>query len=139
VLEIQKPERDELNRLLKASNDAAAIHGLPPLYAQDGFAAGGGPEDGFKEKVSSPTRMRGKLVEQRDCSDAFHISIAWSLEAPEEELRNPTTQGEVAAILEREVSKMQFLFEVVKVKIGNAVHSLSLATRNDAKERGILG
>lgn len=139
MLGVQKPERDELNRLLKASNDAAATLGLPPLYTNGGFAAGGGRDDGSVGKFQKPTQIRGRQVEQRDCSDAFHISIAWSLEAPEEELRDPMTQGEVVAILERETSKIQVSFEVVKVKIGNAVHSLSLATRNDAKERGFLG
>ncbi|KAJ9648444.1 poly(U)-specific 3'-to-5' RNA exonuclease [Coniosporium tulheliwenetii] len=139
VLGVQKPERDELNRLLKASNDAAAIVGLPPLYASGGFAAGGGLDDAFKGKIQKTPATRGRQTEQKDCSDAFHVSVAWSLKAPEEDLRDPMMQSEVAAILEKDLNKMRVSFEVVKVKIGNAVHSASLATKNDGNERGILG
>ena len=139
MLGIQKPEKDELNRLLKASNDAAAIFDLPLLYSKGGFAAGGGHVRTEEGNRPEPDRARVTGLETDDCSEAFHVSIAWSLEAPGEDMVDPMEHREVAVLMEKTIGKIPVEFDVVKVKIGNAVHAVDLAKKQTHNVKGILG
>jgi len=94
---------NELNNLLHVSNTAVQKYGQPPLYTQP---------------VGGKRASRSKI---EDKSDAFHISIAWTLEKQDDDLLQ-TVEAELADI------KKDITVEVneVKVKIGNVITSVPL-------------
>lgn len=63
VATLERPSDDALNRLLGACNGVARQRGLPELYVRD---------DESSKDVEALS----------DASDAFHISLAWSLQPP---------------------------------------------------------
>lgn len=98
-MRIKKPPHDELNTLLRISNQTLTKFGQPPLYAQQ--------NSGKKEG---------------DFSDRFHISLAWSLTAP-----SIDDQARIASVdLKPLEEELKIGFSSVKVKIGNVVKSLAL-------------
>ncbi|KAJ5124529.1 uncharacterized protein N7515_008354 [Penicillium bovifimosum] len=114
VLGVQKPKNDELNRLLKVTNDVLARFGQPPLYAAP-LAQG-------QQSSSSPRGPDGSLVE--DFSECFHISLAWSLSEPSAKDRERIDAINLGALREKRVG-----FDVVRVKIGNTRTYIPLNTR----------
>jgi len=107
VLRLRKPDNDELNKLLSLCNKSALRFGLPLLYQS--------PER---------TPRRSSLSQQSDLltadrSDAFHISIAWSLSEPSEQIK----QG-IEAIKLDQLCELDIYFSLLKVKIGNVVTDL---------------
>ena len=104
-MRIRKPPHDELNTLLRISNQTLALFNQPPLYAP----------------VASVTHAAAAALKE-DLSDRFHISLAWSLTAPSEQ-----DQDRVSAVgLLRPLESLNIGFSSVKVKIGNTVKSLEL-------------
>ncbi|GKZ36785.1 poly(U)-specific 3'-to-5' RNA exonuclease, partial [Aspergillus brasiliensis] len=77
VLRAEKPEEDNLNRLLWLSNRALARFEQPPLYesTQDVAAVRKSKDSGTT--VSRVSRESGQTG--ADYSRCFHISLAWSL------------------------------------------------------------
>ncbi|KAH7060600.1 U6 snRNA phosphodiesterase Usb1 [Macrophomina phaseolina] len=132
VLGVARPEGDALNRLLRAANRAAGRFGFPELYGGDGGREQGG--EGLGGKKEGGRAVSGK----DDRSEAFHVSLAWSLEPPPEELRDLAAVEEVGELMEREIAPMTVKFGVVKVKVGNAIHTIDIAPRRK-EEKGILG
>lgn len=125
VLQINKPQNNDLNRLLRISNQSLAVFEQPPLYDT--------PEQ-TPDREKSRNRGRGSsrggpirepvAAKPEDRSECFHISIAWSLKKPSaeenERIRNIDLNG---------LRNIEILFDSVKVKIGNSVHKFPLSTK----------
>ena len=81
-----------------------------------------------------------EVVKDRvDCTGCFHVSIAWSLDSLSQEDEDGSGQATSESFkLTRDVADMEVGFDAVKVKIGNAVTSLSLASEA-VEDKGILG
>lgn len=121
---MNKPQNDDLNRLLRISNQSLAVFEQPPLYdtadqtpnrdksrGRAGGRSRGGP---IRESVAA---------KPEDCSECFHISIAWSLTKPSAEENERLKSMDLNGLRDVEI-----LFDSVKVKIGNNVHKLPLST-----------
>ncbi|KAH7408356.1 U6 snRNA phosphodiesterase Usb1 [Phaeosphaeria sp. MPI-PUGE-AT-0046c] len=129
VLSIEKPAKNELNNLLGACNEAARKCGHPGLYV-------GGVGDGPMEEESLPEKQHEQTDARRhserketDWSDRFHVSIAWNLEEPHDDwvsLVKSMKMGEY-------VPSLQAFFDAAKARVGNAVHSIDLRTRNTGR------
>lgn len=120
VLGIKRPMHDELNRLLGTCNDVAESYGFPALYTG---GHGDGPMD--KHDTEQPAkRRRSAIVEnaELDRSEYFHISIAWNLEEP---VSDWIKLIEVIDV-QKYIRPPQSMFESVKARIGNTVHSIDL-------------
>ncbi|KAL8870059.1 MAG: hypothetical protein Q9215_004325 [Flavoplaca cf. flavocitrina] len=146
VVRVKKPPGDQLNKLLQASNQAAQTLDQPCLYvAQESPAA----PVAKNRRRSSPNERRGNkakpiifkehMVEKsgshshEDMSAHFHISIGWTLQNPEEK------SGEVEGDFGTQSSiEIDIPIETVKVKIGNGIVVLPLASKT-AETNGIVG
>jgi hypothetical protein len=131
-LSATKPQNNELNRLLDACNRTAKASQQPVLYLKDDA------ED------SNPLTKKGKQQKQQetaleptasqdipDCSDSFHVSLAWSLS-------NPLENGYNQTMTTDELKRLSVLFDSVKVKIGNILTSIPLFTKTPKTRSGIL-
>jgi hypothetical protein len=129
VLGIKKPALDEMNRLLTACNEAAQKSAHPALYS-------GGKGDGPMESNSPIAHSPNEHV-KTDRSDMFHVSIAWNLTEPEPELVSLVQDIKV----DKYVHSPQAAFDVVKARVGNAVHNFDLVARKSSlgTRRGSLG
>ena len=124
VLGIEKPARDQLNRLLSACNEAAQKSGHPALYS-------GGKGDG-PMKTNSPTARSQVELDKADRSENFHISIAWNLTEP-----GPEWISLVQAMdVDEHIRSPQASFDVVKARVGNVVHNFDLGTRKNGLGTG---
>lgn len=124
VLGIEKPEHDELNRLLGACNEAAQKSGFPALYA-------GGKGDGPMES-KSPTARSQEDSHSVDRSDNFHVSIAWNLTEPDAQWVELVRGLDV----DSHVRSPQASCDVVKARVGNVVHNFDLKTRKNNLGKG---
>jgi U6 snRNA phosphodiesterase len=138
-LEVEKSPRNELNRLLFACNRACLGTGLPILYYgpdQDGMARGSSAMDD-EERLA--WEEKAKELDMRDCSGAFHVSIAYTLEHPAAE----ESEGGVSSKgMRDELEKLTVKLNAVKVKIGNKIHSIEFGRRSSLKnnrKHGIFG
>ena len=68
-------------------------------------------------------------------SSAFHISIAWTLESPSQQLLKAT--GITTHLLE-EAKKISFRVEEIKAKVGNVVTNIRLQ-RNIVEGNSLFG
>ena len=137
-----RPVNDDLNKLLRMSNFTAEAFGQPPLYAQHQpltqrvYASSRGSYRGRQRNAVDSRRCRSVRPQPdslQDCSDRFHISIAWSLDKPPQEALDHLRDN-VA-----EHSK-RFSIEVgsIRVKMGNQVNALALQTRIE-EGKGVIG
>jgi len=114
VLSVRE-EKGSLNRLLEASNGVAERFGCRALYA-------GAGKDG-----------------EGDAEGAFHISLAWSLNA--DELLGDACcfdkESKLTALVER-AKELRIDFSEVKLRLGNEVSSEPLGHARQSN-RGILG
>ncbi|CAD6441994.1 a7dc0336-fb66-4118-84e1-a7f1730d0624 [Sclerotinia trifoliorum] len=129
VLRLNIPESNALNKLLHVSNKVVEEFGQPPLYADsrasenDTKIAHPSKRDAknFKEK----TRQKEEsFVNMVDLSKAFHISIAWTLLPPDQELIEATEQLTSKELMK--VQEIQIQTKEIKAKIGNVVTNLPL-------------
>jgi len=119
VLRLQKPEMDGLNKLLHISNKVIQEYDQPPLYAKSAT-----PSRNSKSKTWTRTAPKCDWTDMKDVSNAFHISIAWTLGAPGQkllELTETTANGYMEQIRQTKVK-----VEEVKSKVGNGVTSFPL-------------
>jgi hypothetical protein len=128
VLSMKRPEHDELNALLHACNEAVEDSGHPGLYT-------GGKGDGPMEDNNSSGGSKRRRVDH-DYSEYFHISIAWNLAEPNVEFTNLVQMIDTS----KYIHSPEAAFDAVKVRIGNVVHSIALATkRSGLGKRRVLG
>ncbi|KAK5700171.1 poly(U)-specific 3'-to-5' RNA exonuclease [Elasticomyces elasticus] len=137
VLQLRKPEGDELAKLLRSCNEIAGEFEQPLLYTQDSIM--GEPLDAAKHE--------GR---QTDEGGKFHISLAWSLTEPKDGTAGATAtatattqlaQGKAEKseargtplVSKAELEDLSILFSEVKVRIGQDVHSLPLPAARGKK------
>lgn len=137
VLKLERAPQNGLNKLLHLSNQTITDFGQPPLYidslqsSADGQsrkrqAQNGGRSKKTTEAAASSSISRSRPSNDKDMSSSFHISIGWTLSDPTQGLRERlTTTGIDFQSIKVDVS-------AVKVKIGNGVTAISLATKIDA-------
>ncbi|KAI9714230.1 MAG: hypothetical protein M1812_006451 [Candelaria pacifica] len=147
VSRLSKPATNALNCLLHHCNQVAASFGQGTLYAE--------PIPGPEATPRERNRGRGRGLRGRheirtvrgersvkpiiaDCSSHFHVSIAWTLEAPSEHLLELTQSPSVMSTLNKEKQALVVEFDSVKLKIGNAVTAISLPTRVE-EGKGLIG
>ena len=111
VLKLSRPEGLELSQLLSICNDVARRFDLPQLY-QDVVD----PDPDTRGQ-----RPRDKTDAMIDHSEAFHISIAWSLIEPNDRVRR-----QLADTADGRLEHLKVSFSLLKLKIGNAVIDLPL-------------
>jgi U6 snRNA phosphodiesterase len=130
ALQLQRPEGDELNRLLAACNSTVADYSQPPLYASPRSASQQSPKGNGRVRKLGHSKMSAppKNEEILDFSISFHISIGWALEWPSSYVLDTTRaliNDEVFELLQQAPVKV----DALKVKVGNVVTSISLAPK----------
>lgn len=127
VLRLRKPELDGLNKLLYLSNQVVQEYGQPPLYAKVSMH----PVISKRKKS-----LNNSLVGTEDFSDAFHISIAWTLNAPTQELLELTKT--VARDQMTALDGVEVEIKEIKSKVGNVVTGIPLP-RTVSVGKGLFG
>ena len=122
---IARPKQDVLNRLLKACNDVASIHGLPKLYAamkeSRATAISEGP---FTQRTPSDAGQSIPNEFPEDYTDRFHFSLAWTLDTPTSIHRTGLISKAPQDLTK--LSEIVVSIRSVKVKIGNVIRSIPL-------------
>ncbi|TVY90118.1 U6 snRNA phosphodiesterase, partial [Lachnellula willkommii] len=131
VLRIQKPEFDSLNKLLHVCNTAVQDYGQPPLYVKASTTATSGntaesPKWPKRETSKNRSSAKAYWSNLQDVSEAFHISIAWTLGSPSAELLARTKS--VATDDFQDVAQTCVNIQEIKAKVGNAVTNMPLHT-----------
>jgi hypothetical protein len=73
---------------------------------------------------STKSHPKTSSSSMRDVSDAFHVSIAWTLTPPRQELLN-STESTAKDCFEK-ITQLRVDVSEIKAKIGNVVTNLSL-------------
>lgn len=136
VLELGRPEGDELNALLRAVNRCASAFGLPMLYCMEEVNGESAMKNRLGVVQGKDTQKRGEQRSlEQDYTSNFHVSIAWQLAEPTASQKDQI----VAATRDLlEAVALSMPYECVKVKIGNAVHDVHLSDRRPSI-RGPMG
>lgn len=124
VLRLQKPTGDGLNQLLRVCNAIAEDHGQPPLYKS--------PRESNNTKASFKgphTNLRRQSITSRspeyeDASDAFHFSIAWTLQNPDAGLQQFTHTLKTEQL--DDFAGIRVKVTEIKAKVGNIVSNMTL-------------
>jgi U6 snRNA phosphodiesterase len=139
VLQLQKPEGDELNRLLTVCNETVEDYSQPLLYAsprpasEQSSKANAPPKRLGQKKMSSSPR-EGDIL---DFSSAFHVSIGWTLEQPSSYVTDITKATTKDTIFES-LKTVSIKVDTLKVKVGNIVTSIPLAPKA-LEGKGLFG
>jgi hypothetical protein len=123
-----------LNKLLHVSNKVAEEFGQPPLYAQPTSSTHHPPKKHTAR--NNIRRSTSDFEHMQDLSDAFHISIAWTLTQPGEELIAATEL--VMKDQSTTLKDIQITTKEIKAKIGNIVTSIPL-TKGVAEGKSLFG
>lgn len=140
VMRLNRAPQDGLNELLRLSNKTVHDFGHPPLYAKSKPPSDVkqppssmlGQRLGFKKVTKSSLHSslsHPKASQDVDLSSSFHISIAWALSAPTQDLVVKLHNAS------HDYKVMRIGIDTVKIKIGNNVTSVSLASRLDTSNR----
>jgi len=105
ALKLSRPSNNDLNKLLSASNAAARQFGLAELYDNDS-----------KKSDKDISKTQQTMI---DRSDAFHISIAWTLKEPDKEAREQLVNLE-----DDYLRALMASFSALKLKMGNVVKDI---------------
>lgn len=130
VLRLRRPPGDGLNKLLRVCNAVVEEWGQGGLYTQQP-AQHREARDGKKKSktgVASTLSTGEDEEEVNDLSDSFHISVAWTLDAPSPaavEYARARSKGDFF----KEVQDITFTVEEVKVKVGNVVTTVKLPVK----------
>jgi hypothetical protein len=122
-----------LNKLLHVSNKVSAEFGQPPLYAQPTSTHHPPKKHTARNNLR---RSSSDFEHMQDLSDAFHISIAWTLVQPGEALIAATEL--VMKEQSTTVKDIQVTTKEIKAKIGNIVTSIPL-TKGVAEGKSLFG
>ena len=139
-MRLGKAPRDSLNQLLRISNEIVQVFGQPPLYEDSQIR----PQvhDTRRQKKRPMGRSQTAFVStsqeypthvaalnDMDASDSFHISVGWVLTAPSEALVEKLNQTR------HDLQLVKIDVHTVKLKIGNGITALSLASKIDSSNR----
>ena len=134
VMRLHRAPQDGLNELLRISNTIAQKFGQPTLYADSQSSRAAHPiypQDHKKPRRGSknpgPASMDSvphmELANHVDASASFHVSIGWSLTTPSESLLMKLDHAS------HDFQTMRISVNSVKVKIGNSITSIPLASK----------
>lgn len=84
-----------------------------------------------KQKITQ-RNVIAEYLEIPNCSDSFHVSLAWSLS-------HPAAKATDVKRAHEEVKDLRTVFDIVKVKVGNTISSIPLSNKTVESRRGILG
>lgn len=130
VLRVSRPDGDELQRLLNISNVTVRKTGQLPLYASSNPTYHSPSHDkrsSHQEGRSIDIREHLDIMNstKHECDpDAFHVSIAWKLSPPNQDLLECTELVSNKNI--QHFSQFLLHIEKIKVKVGNAVTVIPL-------------
>ena len=110
MLRLRRPDFDGLNKLLHLSNKVVQEYGQPALYTKIPL-----------NTKKSPSALWAGM---EDLSDAFHISIAWTLTSPDSDLLKLTKT--VATDHMKGLDQIQIEIGELKSKVGNVVTNIPL-------------
>ncbi|RDL33103.1 Uncharacterized protein BP5553_08542 [Venustampulla echinocandica] len=145
VKRLEKPSSDGLNKLLHVSNTVVQEYGQPPLYTKPspvtnhiGTSKGSSESSKSRHKRISPgtAPLNHNWSHMEDFTDAFHISIAWTLGAPNQELLDLTASAATDYL--KDISQISIKISEIKAKVGNAVTNLPLRT-NIVEGKSLFG
>lgn len=137
VMRVTKPRDDSLNKLLHISNAVAQAYGQPPLYTdhltdstrslkrRKKIGETSGNNNSSPQRVSNGTDI-GNKISRDDMSSHFHISIGWLLVQPLKEV-----EEKLESLGTQRFSDYTLKVNAIKVKIGNAVTTISLLSKMD--------
>ncbi|KAI9689672.1 MAG: poly(U)-specific 3'-to-5' RNA exonuclease [Bogoriella megaspora] len=133
-------ERVEMKHLLECSNEVAARFGQRELYTAPRDRANSLRKNGRRNNAKDLSdKIIGGEGENEENIAPFHVSIAWSLEAPAANLYS-TEDSLYLNELMKEVGEWRIVFRSVKVKIGSVIHDVPLNPRTAIEKKGgILG
>ena len=132
-MRLSRPPNDGLNKLLRLSNRALAGFGQPPLYDETPTKRGVSSNDRRQTNRRVSPKAASSIEPVTDCSDHFHISIAWRLTEP-----TADAKGNASMMDLKEIAGLRVNFSNVKLKMGNIVHSIPLSNGN-LDDRGFSG
>ncbi|KAJ8066271.1 hypothetical protein OCU04_005351 [Sclerotinia nivalis] len=128
VLRLNIPRSNALNKLLHVSNKVVEEYGQPPLYANSRASENGTkiahPSKDVKNFKAKAQKKKENFIDMVDLSEAFHISIAWTLLPPDQELIEATERLTANELME--VQQIQVQTKEIKAKIGNVVTNVPL-------------
>ncbi|KAH6669325.1 U6 snRNA phosphodiesterase Usb1 [Halenospora varia] len=122
VLKLVTPSCNGLNKLLHVSNKCVQKYGQPPLYADPSSVTGEGYVGEDKIKSKATTLKNGSHTQ--DAPNAFHISVAWMLNAPNPDLIDMTKT--IVAKHFQDVTAIRINVNEIKAKVGNHVTNVAL-------------
>ena len=102
--------------------DSQSSRATHPLYPQ-GYKKPqkGSTKPGSASSKDSPSHM--ELANYVDASPSFHVSIGWTLTKPSESLSKKLNHAS------RDFQAMRISVNSIKVKIGNSITSIALASK----------
>lgn len=128
VLGLEKPEGDGLNKLLHMTNTSARAFGQPNLYTEANVSVREPPLKREKEVPTPQGRNRSVIAEswttRLDMSAHFHLSIGWSLIGPSEDAEQALGEAR-----DDELQQLRIGVESIKVKVGNSITAIPLASK----------
>ncbi len=124
VMKLSRPAQNELNALLRISNQIAQSFGQLPLYAEPQPIMGSPIS-----KRSKPPSPSTQNPASEDMSSNFHISIAWTLHPPSQSMLEQIQH------LNHDFPALQIPIQTIKAKIGNTVSSIPLASKTDSSNK----
>ncbi|CZT46938.1 uncharacterized protein RSE6_07452 [Rhynchosporium secalis] len=124
VLSIFKPESDGLNKILHVCNSVVKQYGQPPLYPRQPTEPAFHVEKKQNVRKSENSHSALGWTDMQDATDAFHISLAWTLRNPHEGLLELTEN--IAKEHLNELRKIEVRVEKIKCKVGDFVTSVPL-------------
>ena len=119
MMRLETPEFDGLNKLLHVSNHIVQEYGQPPLYAKATI-----PDMDSKSKKSVGNKAKSSWDNMADASNAFHISIAWTLSPPSKELIELTYSTNMVYM--KEITQTRVEITDIKAKVGNLITGIPL-------------
>jgi U6 snRNA phosphodiesterase len=139
AIQLQRPEGDELNKLLAVCNGTVEDYLQPPLYATPRSTCQQSPKANGRPRKYGRTNMSASSSNEEilDFSTLFHISIGWALERPSSSVMDHTN-----SLINNEgfesLRNVPVKVDTLKMKIGNIITSISLAPKA-AEGKSIFG
>ena len=136
VMRLDRAPRDGLNELLRMSNTVVQRFGQPTLYtdSQPPHATRPMYPQAHKKPRKGPTKPGSaskdslphtELANYVDASTSFHVSIGWTLTTPSDSLSKKLKHAS------HDFRAIKISVDSVKVKIGNSITSIPLASKID--------